>query len=453
MSRPANTPKQNFLQTMLLVTTLFLAWNLFFNPQRNQPTSNKTSAQLLQQMREENAKLLDHTIARTESELEKQVNKEFSTNKLTMPDAERIRTEGALLVADASLKAGVHWNDTQRIRTAHAKLDKRSRDLANSPLWTKTTFDLPESALRPERFAWTQTPVTGEGFYNQIVTTLKERNRHDLIWGTIPGGHAFIDFLVRITGAIPSFSYWFAALLLAIVVRAIIYPLSQRQLMWSRQMSQLQPLVKEIRDQYTGQEQQVKMMELYREYGINPMAGCVPALVQMPLFLFVYQCMVQYQFDFERGTFLWINPASAAASHGFFGRDLGHLDYILIGLYAISMVISTLLAPISDPTQVKQQRMIGLAVAVIFPVFMLSGTFPVAAAFVLYWTFTNMLATAQSLRAYRLPLPPLVKVNTPTGGVYPGTPFGATPNGKGNGKMNGQHKTGTPAKHKPKKRK
>jgi len=114
--------------------------------------------------------------------------------------------------------------------------------------------------------------------------------------------------------------------------------------------------------------------------------------------------------------------------------------------------------------------MIGLSFAILLPIFMLLGFFPVPAAFVLYWTFTNVLATAQSLRAYRLPMEPIVKKNTKPGGTYPQTGgFFAKlqdqarkaqeeqerqKGGGGtstNGSLNG--KTGTPAKHKPKKRK
>jgi YidC/Oxa1 family membrane protein insertase len=186
-------------------------------------------------------------------------------------------------------------------------------------------------------------------------------------------------------------------------------------------MSQLAPLLREIKEKNKEQAvQQKKSMELYREYGLNPLAGCWPALVQMPLFLVVYQCMLHYRFEFQKGTFLWMNEQVSRSTHGFTAANLGQKDTILIIVYAVTLLISTLLTPVNDPTQVKQQRTIGIGVALLFPVFMISGTYPVPAAFVLYWTFTNILATGQSLRAYyMLPAPPLVKVNTAVGGVFP----------------------------------
>ena len=126
------------------------------------------------------------------------------------------------------------------------------------------------------------------------------------------------------------------------VVRGVVYPLTERQLMFSRKMMQLAPLSNEIRKEYKDdqQQQQVKIMELYREYGINPLAGCFPALLQMPLFLSIYQCMLHYQFEFVHGTFLWINPTIAKMTHGWTAPNLGETDYPLIVLYGITMLIS-----------------------------------------------------------------------------------------------------------------
>ena len=468
MSRPAPTPKQNFFQTLLIVTTMFLAVQLFCQrPNANQASDTRTPADVLKTMREQNSKLLDMSIMHENGTLGSKINEAVNAKKMTEKEAEKLRFEGSILVADTQLKAGLQRNETQRIRNAYQALDNLNRKNAANPDWTATTIQIPPTVAAPERFEWRQ--WTGPDLYNKVVEELTTRNKTDLVWGFMPGGFQFIDFLVHATGAVPAFSYWFAALLLAVCVRGAVYPLTQKQLMWSRQMAQLTPRIKEIREQYKDdqQQQQVKMMELYKEYGINPMAGCGPALVQMPLFLFVYQCMLHYQFAFQNGTFLWINATTSKATHGFVAPNLGHVDTILIVIYGVSLCISTMLQPVTDPTQAKQQKLIGISFAVLLPVFMLLGFMTIPAAFVLYWTFTNILATAQSLRAYRMPLPPLTKVNTKTGGTFPGggffggdfggnskggdpSPKGPT-NGSSNGALNG--KTGTPAKHKPKKRK
>ncbi len=475
MARTAPTPKQNFLQTLLLMSCVFLGFNLLCNRPQQPETRNRD--QILKSMREMNRQIRDISIAQGEQgKFQNKVNEDLKLKKIDEKTANRLKFEAAILVADTQLKAGMIRKESQRIRNAFMALDTLNRQNAANPEWQNLVVEIQPTEREPERFGWTS--WKGPDLYNKVVTELTAKNKTDFVWGFLPGGYAFIDFLVGITGKVPGFSYWFAALLLALVVRAIIYPLAQKQLMWGRKMSQLGPMMKDIKEKYPVQsEQQVKIMELYREYGVNPMAGCGPALVQMPLFLFVYQCMLHYQFEFQNGTFAWINPGTSAATKGFIAPNLGQVDVILIILYGISLCATTLLQPVNDPTQVKQQRLIGLSFAILMPIFMLLGFFPVPAAFVLYWTFTNLLATAQSLRAYRLPMDPLVKVNTKAGGTYPGggggfwanlqdqarqaqemkdSQNGQSKNGQSkNGSLNGSTggSTGTPAKHKPKKRK
>lgn len=473
----ASTAKPNFLTTALWALMIFSLFNMFFNKPQS-AESKMTVEQLRQELNENNKNRLDITIAtKTLPAYNAAVDGLFTAKKLTPAERDAKKIEAAILVADTQLKAGLHSNDTNRIRTAFYSLVKYQRDRLDQPDWNKT-YSVPSEP----NFGWSS--WSGQKLYEKVRTTLAARNRTDLVWGFIPG-YQIVDFLVSLTGRNAGFSYAFAGFLLALLVRTIVFPLSQKQIMYGRQMSQLSPLIKEIKDKF-GDDQLVvnqKTMDLYKEYGVNPMAGCAPAFVQMPFFFAIYQCMLHYQFTFEQGTFLWINPALSKATHGFVAANLGQMDAILTVIYGITMIISTLLTPVTDPTQVKQQRLMGVGMAVVWTGFMFAGAVPVVSGFVLYWTFTNCLATAQALRAYRLPLPPLVKVNTKTGGVRPQNGFagkwakwaedlqrqaeeaqrnqppakgskGDSPSSNGVAFLGtGETKTGTPAKHKPKKRK
>jgi membrane protein insertase Oxa1/YidC/SpoIIIJ len=98
----------------------------------------------------------------------------------------------------------------------------------------------------------------------------------------------------------------------------------------------------------------------------------------------------------------------------------------------------------------------GVGVAVLFSVMMFF--WPLPSAFVLYWVFTNVFATTHMLYAYRQPLPPLQKVNAPNGGVFPfgnvtGTNGAAPKNGVSKSNGTPKVRTGTPVKHRPKKKK
>jgi YidC/Oxa1 family membrane protein insertase len=321
--------------------------------------------------------------------------------------------EGAVVVTDALLRAGEQTQSFDKYQAGYQLISTYQSKYSDNEIWSHPFAVEDQKGVKSQ--------YSGSEIYEKSVTELSAQNKKSLVLGFIPG-YQLVDALIKLTGSNPAFSYWFAALLLAVVVRGAIWPLSQRQLMWGRQMSQLAPLMREIKEEYKSDQaqQQKKMMELYSEYGLHPLAGCWPALVQLPLFLAVYQCMLHYRFEFQKGTFLWINQATSHATHGFTAPNLGQKDTILIILYAITLLISTLLTPVNDPTQVRQQRLIGIGVSLLFPFMMLTGAYPVPCAFVLYWTFTNIFATAQSLRAYYLlPSPPLVKVNTSVGGVLP----------------------------------
>jgi YidC/Oxa1 family membrane protein insertase len=480
--------RSNFFQTFLLMMTIFLAYNLFFNKPTQVDTYEGKELKTLQSYREAladaNARWLGNTARDLKGRVERAVDAEVSKKALTPADAEKVKLEANILLADTELKAGLARNDTGRIRTAYHTMMPIETRLKTKPEYSETISVADVSG--DKRFGWKEwSPKT---LHDRAISEISERSKHDLIWGLIPGGYAAIDGLVHMTGAQPGFSYWFAALILAVIVRAIVFPVAQKQMMFGRQMQQLQPLAAEIRKQYEGKpdkatEMQKKLMELYSEYGVNPAAGCLPALIQVPLFLTVYQFMLLYQFDFSKGTFAWVNQnTSQMFPTGFVAPNLGALDPTLIIIYGVMMIVSTLLTPQTDPMQAKQQRLMGIGISVFFTVTMFFGFFPVPGAFVLYWIFLLVLSTLQALRAYRLPVAPLQKVNTAAGGVYPTSlggkwqkkmqelmeaaesqKSGTTPPASGpkntpptplsgSGGI-GDAKTGKPVKHKPKKRK
>ncbi len=436
--------------------------------QKNQPVDKSTYDQVFKELQKANVETKDVTAASLKGKYESLLDKAVNEKKLTAEEATTKKHEAAVIVANTEFRAGLMRNETQRIRTAYNTLWPFQKNLKDTPAWKDTKF----TAAPDSRYPEVPQSASGQEMFDKASEVISTRNKKELIWGFMPGGYQAIDALVHMTGAVKGFSYAFGAFLLALVVRLIVFPFTQKTIMHSRMMSQLAPLTKDLKEKYgnDAQQMQIKTMELYKEYGLNPMAGCVPAFVQMPLFLTVYQAMLLYQFEFQKGEFLWINEALSKSTSGFIAPNLGQQDAILIIIYGISMVISQFLTPVSDPSQVKQMRLMGIGISVMFTVFMFTGAFPVVSGFVLYWTFTNILATFQSLRAYRLPLPPLQKVNTIHGGTIPpdDTPFGkwikkmtpppaGTPGDakniptKGKTDIKTSTKTGKPQQHKPKK--
>lgn len=416
MSQPQK-PGSNLLTAILLATTVFLGLQLLNGgANRNEASSDKrSSAVILEAMRKMDAEGKDITIQAERRAYEAKLKEEAQASKMSEATIRQKVIESWVLAMHTSTKAGIEFNESGRLSTAFNSLDHERKAYLSDPVWTSVKVPVYGVTGMP------QTAMSGEELYQTTVSKLGELNKHHMVWGFFPGYQA-IDALVKLTGSQAWFSYTFAALLLALIVRAIVYPLAQKQLMFSRQMMQLQPLAAEIKKKLTNKQGQVdqqrfqlESMQLYREYGINPAAGCAPALAQMPLFLLVFQSMLLYRFEFSKGLFAWINPSTSAGSKHLFAANLGQTDYILLVVYGVSMVIATYLQPVTDPNNVKQQRMMGIGVSVMVTVMMFF--YPLPSAFVLYWIFLNIFSTLQSLRAYRLPVPPLQKVATVAGGV------------------------------------
>jgi len=100
-----------------------------------------------------------------------------------------------------------------------------------------------------------------------------------------PVTDAMLGLLNAIHGVIPS--YGLDMILLALVVRVALFPLAQQQFKSMAEMQKVQPLLKKIQAEHKGkpQELQAATMALYKEHGVNPLAGCFPMLIQLPILL------------------------------------------------------------------------------------------------------------------------------------------------------------------------
>lgn len=467
----------------------FLGYQLFIAPQKNAP--QVPSAEIFADLKKDNQLIHDVDAAAAYGKYDTSLSNEVKTAEEALKkdpklsdaarktqldaleaDKEHKLLEARMLVADSQYKGAIVKREIQRVIFAFDPLQALERKIGNTPLWNEKFKVAYDPKFKGDgRDVPTFTDEKGGKWVEISPATLKQEARataSDLgkntpVWGFFPG-YELIDFLVGVSGRFPGFSYALACFLLALFVRAVVFPISKKQMIWGRQMAQLSPLAQEIKDQYKSKdgkpipmekqnEMNQRVMGLYQEYGMNPMAGCLPAFMQLPLFLMIYQSMQHYRFEFEKGTFLWINEGIGKSTNGFLAANLGQKDYALIVLYGITMLVSTWLQPVSDPTNARQSRMMGMAMAIMFSVMMFFWQVP--SAFVLYWVFTNILATSQSLWVYRLPLQPLQKKNTPTGGRFPGimNQFGQQPNASNGHIKTEDVKTGVPQQHKPKKKK
>ena len=183
--------------------------------------------------------------------------------------------------------------------------------------------------------------------------------------------------LTKIHGLIGNWGW--SIVLLTCVVKAILLPLSAKAYRSMAKMRKLGPEMARIKEQYGNDRQQMskKMMEFYQKEKINPLGGCLPMVIQMPVFLALYW-MLSESIELRHAPFmLWIHDLSA--------QDPLFILPIIMG---VSMFLQQMLNPAPpDPMQAKVMRML----PIIFTFFFL--WFP--AGLVIYWITNNLLSIAQ----------------------------------------------------------
>ena len=123
----------------------------------------------------------------------------------------------------------------------------------------------------------------------------------------------FVGLTIELLKILASFvgSYGLAIVVLTLIVRAALWPLNASQQRSMKMMQNLQPKLKAIQDRYKSNPQvmQQKMMEFYKEHNFNPMGGCLPLLIQMPIFILLYSALMNPAFIQAAGNskFLFID--------------------------------------------------------------------------------------------------------------------------------------------------
>ena len=178
---------------------------------------------------------------------------------------------------------------------------------------------------------------------------------------------------------LPGQNYGVAIILLTVLVKVVFYPLSLKSMRSMKAMQALQPQVNALRSKYKSDPQRVQreQMELFRKHGVNPVGGCLPMVVQIPIFYALYLTL-QYSVELQGAPFmLWITDLSKKDPY-----------YVLPILMGISMLIQQKMTPtVGDPRQAQ----IMLIMPVVFTFMFLE--FPTG--LVLYWLVNNCLSIGQ----------------------------------------------------------
>jgi YidC/Oxa1 family membrane protein insertase len=175
-------------------------------------------------------------------------------------------------------------------------------------------------------------------------------------------------------------NWGWAIVLLTVLIKAAFYPLSAASYRSMAKMKEVTPRLMKLREQYGEDKQKLNMamMELYKNEKINPLGGCLPILVQIPVFIALYWVLLS-AVELRHAPWIgWIKDLSAPDPY-----------FVLPVIYAITAYLQVKLSPtpISDPVQAKVMQIMPIAFSVMFVFF--------PAGLVLYWLVNNCIQIFQ----------------------------------------------------------
>jgi len=194
-------------------------------------------------------------------------------------------------------------------------------------------------------------------------------------------------------------SWGLSIICLTLIVRIIIWPLHAKSTRSMKRMSKLQPKMKELKEKYKDDPNKLntEMMGLYRKYSINPLGGCLPMLIQIPIFFGFFR-MLDYAVELRNQPFLWVTDLSQPDT-------LAYLAGIPINLLPIVMAATSALQMAMMPkTGDKMQQRIMMFMPLMFFFF----CYNYASALALYWTTQNIFSIGQTYFMNKIPEPELV---------------------------------------------
>ena len=184
-------------------------------------------------------------------------------------------------------------------------------------------------------------------------------------------------------------NYGVGIILMTILVRLCVFPMTRKGQIAMYRMQKLQPLIKEMQEKYKDdrQRQGREMMELYRKHNANPMSGCWPMLLQLPILYGLWR-MLTYAIDLRQQPFVfWITDLSKPDTILAFGFPV----HVLPILMTISSVVQQMTMPKSaDPQQAQTQKMM-----MFMPVLMCVLFYSFASGVTLYWLTSTTLGIVE----------------------------------------------------------
>jgi YidC/Oxa1 family membrane protein insertase len=228
------------------------------------------------------------------------------------------------------------------------------------------------------------------------------------LWHTIVYQPLY-NILILLIAVLPEHSVGIAIIILTIIVRLALFPLTGKSIRAQKAMKELEPEIKKIREKYKDdkQEQAKKTMELYQEKGVTPFSGCLPLFIQIPIIIGLYLVFKDLLVPGQAALYSFVTHPGALDMHFLF-FDLAGKSAILAACAGIAQYFQADLSlgrqtpPVAaksdSPTfQEDFARSMQMQMRYVLPVMISFIAFNTSAAVALYWTTSNILSIIQEL--------------------------------------------------------
>ncbi len=213
------------------------------------------------------------------------------------------------------------------------------------------------------------------------------------LWSMLLQGiSALLSYLYELTVTMGIPSYALAIIFLTLIIKIITFPLNNKQMKSMKKMQEVQPLIQEVQKKYKKSPEKAnqKVMEIYKEYKVNPMSGCLPLVIQMPILFALFRTLQSFQYNDLGSGFLWV-------------EHLMNPDPIIIPI--IVALTTFLQSKVSTPSTAGNSAGASTQKTMLYfmPLMIgyMSTRFP--AGLSLYWIFNNVFGVLQQLLINRKP--------------------------------------------------
>lgn len=219
--------------------------------------------------------------------------------------------------------------------------------------------------------------------------------------GILNGCAAALYELAKLVG-----DWGLAIIIVTLIIRLLLFPIQRKQLKSSFQMQQVQPRMQEIQTLYAGDQIKIQqeMQKLYQETGFNPLAGCLPMLIQMPIFIILFQVLRDKIGQYAGGelsvSFYNILPNLTQTVPDAFNQDIVYsIPYIVMMLLFIGLSVTPMILQMKQNPQNRSQMTMMMGIMGIMFTWM---AFISPAGVMLYWALSSGFALAQQLITQRV---------------------------------------------------